>query len=87
MDPNQIQEKLHQEVPQKPTSKNSSGAFGVLAKAVFLGAGPVAEWLSSRTPLRWPRVSRVRILGADVAALVKPFWGGVPRNATRGTHN
>ena len=33
------------------------------------GAGSVAEWLSSRTPLRQPRVW---ILGADVAPLVRP---------------
>ena len=36
------------------------------------GAGPVAEWLSLRAPLRWPRVSLVRILGADMAPLVRP---------------
>ena len=33
-----------------------------------LGAGSVAEWLSSRAPLWWPRV---RILGADMAPLVR----------------
>ena len=31
--------------------------------------GSVAEWLSSRAPLRRPRV---RILGADMAPLVRP---------------
>ena len=36
------------------------------------GAGPVAEWLSSRAPLQWPRVVPVRILGADTALLIKP---------------
>ena len=35
------------------------------------GAGPMAEWLSSHTLLWWPRVSAVRILGADMAQLVK----------------
>ena len=30
---------------------------------MFWGAGPMAKWLSSRTLLRWPRVSLVRILG------------------------
>ena len=32
-------------------------------------AGSVAKWLSSRIPLQWPRV---RILGADMAPLVRP---------------
>ena len=32
------------------------------------GAGPVAEWLSSRAPLQRPRV---QILGADMALLVR----------------
>ena len=36
------------------------------------GARPVAEWLSSCTLLRRPRVSLVRILGADMAPLVRP---------------
>ena len=31
-----------------------------------IGASPVAEWLSLRTALRRPRVSPVRILGADM---------------------
>ena len=44
----------------------------ILLKDMDVGAGPVAEWLSSRTPLRWPRVSPVRILGADMAPLIKP---------------
>ena len=51
------------------------------------GAGPMAEWLSLRTPLQWPRVSLVLILGADMAPLVRPRWGGVPRATTRRTHN
>ena len=34
-----------------------------------LAAGSVAEWLSSRAPLRRPRV---RLLGADMALLVRP---------------
>ena len=36
---------------------------------IVIGAGPVAEWLSSLAPLRWPRVL---ILGADMALLVRP---------------
>ena len=35
------------------------------------GAGPVAEWLSSRAPLRWPGV----IMSADLAPLIRPCWG------------
>ena len=31
----------------------------------------MAEWFSSRTPLWAPRVSPVRILGADIALLIK----------------
>ena len=56
-------------------------------KAPFPGAGPVAEWLSSHALLRWLRVSPVRILGADMALLVRSCWGGVPHSTTRGTHN
>ena len=51
------------------------------------GAGPVAEWLSSRVPLRRPRVSLVRILGADMAPLVRPCRGGIPYVTTRRTCN
>ena len=36
------------------------------------GAGPVARWLSSHTPLWQPRVSPVWILGTELAPLVKP---------------
>ena len=41
-------------------------------KRINTAAGPVAEWLSSRTPLRWPRVSPVQILGVDMAPLNRP---------------
>ena len=40
------------------------------------GANPVAKWLSLRALLRWPRVLPVRILGEDMAKLIKPCWGG-----------
>ena len=36
------------------------------------GAGPVAEWLSSCSPLWQPRVSLDGILGKDMALLIKP---------------
>ena len=51
------------------------------------GAGPVAQWLSSRTPLWQPRVLLVQILGADLAPLIRPCLGGGPHSTTRGTHN
>ena len=35
-------------------------------------ASPVAEWLSSHTPLQWPRVLPVRIPCADLAPIIKP---------------
>ena len=38
----------------------------------------MAEWVSSRAPLQWPKVSPIRILGADMALLVRPCCGGVP---------
>ena len=41
----------------------------VLVHKELGGAGSVAEWLSSRAPLQRPRV---RILGADMAPLVRP---------------
>ena len=37
-----------------------------------LGAGPVAEWLSSRALLQRPRVSSVWILGPDMAPPIRP---------------
>ena len=50
----------------------------------ILGAGSVAEWLSSRASLQRPRV---RILGADMAPLVRPCWGGILHPTTRRTCN
>ena len=44
------------------------------SKKQSLGAGPMAKRLSLRALLQWPRVSPVRILGADMAPLVKPCW-------------
>ena len=38
-------------------------------KYKYAGAGSVAEWLSSHVPLQRPRV---RILGTDMAPLVRP---------------
>ena len=36
------------------------------------GAGPVAKWLSSHSPLRRPRVSPLQVLGVDMAPLIRP---------------
>ena len=36
------------------------------------GAGLVAEWLSLCALLQWPRLSPVRILGVDMALLIRP---------------
>ena len=47
------------------------------------GRGPVAEWLSSCAPLRWPRVLPVQILGTDLAPFIKPCWGGFPHATTK----
>ena len=51
------------------------------------GASPVAEWSSSCALLQQLRVSLVRILGADMAPIIKPCWGSVPHSTTRGTFN
>src|SRR3712207_4387445 len=51
------------------------------------GASPMAEWLSLCAPLQRPRVLPVRFLGADMAPLIRPCWGGVPHATTRRTHN
>ena len=53
--------------------KSSRAELEFLTKQkVNLGAGPMAEWLSLRAPLRRPRVLLVRILGVDMAPLVRP---------------
>ena len=36
------------------------------------GAGRGAQWVSPHALLPWPRVSLVRILGTDMALLIKP---------------
>ena len=41
----------------------------VLLENNHAGAGSIAKWLSSRAPQRRPRV---RILGADMAPLIRP---------------
>ena len=51
------------------------------------GASPVAEWLGSRALLLQPRVLPVRVLGADMALLIGPCWGGVPHATAGGTQS
>ena len=48
---------------------------------------PVAKWLSSHSPLQWPGVSFIRILGLDMAPLIRQYWGAVPHATARRTHN
>ena len=44
----------------------------LLNQNLFFGAGPRAKWLSLHALLQQPRVSPVRILGADMALLISP---------------
>ena len=46
----------------------------------------MAEWLSLRTLLQRPRVSRIGILGTDMAPLVKPYIAQ-PEGPTTRIHN
>ena len=55
---------------------------GELLKSIDEGASLLAEWLSSRAPLQRPRVLLVRILGADMAPLIRPCWSGMPHDTT-----
>ena len=48
---------------------------------------PVAQWLDSCTLLWRPRVLPVRILGMDVAPLIRPCWSGIPHSRARRTYN
>ena len=38
----------------------------------------MAEWVSLHALLQWLRVSPLRILGVDMALLIKPFCGRHP---------
>ena len=46
--------------------------FGQRANVKNARGWPVAKWLSSSAPLWGPRVSRVQILGVDMAPLIRP---------------
>ena len=58
---------------------------------LYIGASPVAEWLSSHTLLQWPRVSRVQILGAEMALsashAVVVSYIAEPEGPTTGTYS
>ena len=43
----------------------------------IIGAGSVAEWLSSWASFRRPRVPPVWILGVDMAQFIRTCWGGI----------
>ena len=47
----------------------------------------MAEWLRSSALLPRPRASPILVLGADIAALIRPCVGSVPHATTRRTHN
>ena len=47
----------------------------------------MAKWLGSCALLHRPRVSPVRVLGTDMASLVRPCWGSVPHATTGRTYN
>ena len=51
------------------------------------GLAPWPSGLVRALRCRRPSVSLVRILGADMALLIKPRWGSVPHATTRRTHN
>ena len=42
------------------------------SETLRMGTGPIAEWLSSHSPLQRPRLSPVGILGVDLVLLIKP---------------
>ena len=57
------------------------------AQEWWLGASPMAEWLSSPTPLRWPRVGWFGSWAPTYTLLIKPCCGGIPHRRTRMTYN
>ena len=55
----------------RPTHCSSSYAVAVSHKQSGGRGQPVAKWLSSCAPLRWPRVPPVQTLGIDIPPLIK----------------
>ena len=45
---------------KNPSTQHVRTATGLILKMLSEGAGPVAEWLSSCVPLRWPRVCQFK---------------------------
>ena len=52
-----------------------------------IGAGPVAQWLSSHAPLQWPGVCQFESWMWTYAPLIKPCGGSIPHIRTRRTYN
>ena len=75
-------QKRQQDKKQNNGSTKQPEIISLYLSIITLGAGSMAEWLSSRAPLQRPRV---QILGADMELLVRPRWGGVPHPTTRRT--
>ena len=88
-DPHRLhgQNQFSQILQQSRETCSSQKNINQQMKTRTFGAGPMAEWSSSRSLLRQPRVSPVRILGRHMAPLIRPCWGGVPQATTRRTHN
>ena len=57
-----------------PSPHTMTGVLCVVRtfKIYVLGASLMSEWLSSHTLLQRPRVSPVRVLGMDMALLLRP---------------
>ena len=64
------------------SSQDSAQEESLLKIITMLGQS-MAKWLVSRALLQQPKVSQVRILGADLALLIRPCWGGVPQSRTK----
>ena len=56
-------------------------------KYIVMGLAPWPSGWVRALRCRRPGVSLVRVLGADLALLIEPRWGGVPHATARGTHS
>ena len=64
-----------------------SHCFANLLVNKHLGAGPVAQRLSSRALFRWPGVCWFRSWVRTYTPHIKPWCGGIPHSGTRMTYN